>query len=54
MNNQPCTNNTNTISLKPDELSYYPFINSLARCGGRCNTVEDRFARICVANKIEV
>ena len=31
----------------------YPFIISMNRCDGSCNTVEDPFVTICVPNKTE-
>ena len=31
-----------------NELHYYPFIISMSRCNGSCNTVHDPFGRICV------
>ena len=35
------------------ELHQYPFTNSMSRCDGRCNSLEDPFGRICVPNKVE-
>ena len=43
MNNQPCMVRPKLIIVNPDELHYYPFIISLGRYDGSCNTVEDRF-----------
>ena len=34
------------INLNPDELLYYPFVISMNKCDGSCNTVEDPFGRI--------
>ena len=33
--------------------AYIPFIISINRCGGSCNSLEHPFARIGVPNKIE-
>ena len=41
------------VDLSIDELHYYPFIISMNRCDGSCNTVEDPSGRICVPNKME-
>ena len=41
------------IDLNPDELFYYPYIVSLDRCHGSCNTVKHLFVRICFPNKTE-
>ena len=38
--NQPCMVRPALIDLNPDELQYYPFINSMSRCNESCNTVE--------------
>ena len=38
------------MDLNPDD---YPFIFSVDRCDGSCNTVEDPFGRICAPNEIE-
>ena len=38
---------TNAYLFELDELHYYPFIISLDRCDGSCNTVEDPLGRIC-------
>ena len=53
MNNQPCMVRPTPIDLNPDELHYYPFIISLDRCDGNCNTDENPLGRICVPNKME-
>ena len=38
------------IDLNPDELFYYPFIVSLGKCHGSCNTVKHSLVRICFQN----
>ena len=42
-----------TLDLNSDELHYYPFIISLNRCNGSCNTLDDLWSRICAADKAE-
>ena len=41
------------IGLNLEDVQYYPFIISINRCDGKCNTVEDLFDRICAPNKID-
>ena len=53
LNNQPSMVRPRLINLYPDELHHYPFIISLDRHNGSCNTVEDPFGRICVLSDIE-
>ena len=52
MNNQSCMTRPTLIYLNPDELLFYPFIISLDRCDGSCNTSENLFGRICASRKI--
>ena len=53
MNNQPCVVRPMLADLNPDKLYHYPFIFSLDRCHGSCNTAENPFGRICIPNKME-
>ena len=41
------------FDLNTDELRSYPFIISMNRCDGNCNTTEDQFGRTCVSKKLE-
>ena len=52
-NNQSCMIKTTLFDLNPDKLHDYPFIHSLDRCDGNCNSAEDPFGRVCVPHKIE-
>ena len=47
MNDQACLVRPTLIDLNLDELHYQPFIISMIRYKGSCNTVEDLFGRIC-------
>ena len=51
LNNKSCVARPTLVSLNPIEISFYPFMISLDRCNGRCNTVDDLPAKICVPNK---
>ena len=53
MKNQQCKVKPTLTELDFDELHYYPFIISLGRCDGSCNTVENPFGRICRSNETE-
>ena len=57
LNNQPSINRPALINLNPNKtrqgLHHYPFIVSLDRCKGRCNTIDDPSSKICVPNKTE-
>ena len=39
------------IDLNPDELLYYPYMVSLDRCNGTCNTLHDLSDKSCVPDK---
>ena len=41
------------IDSKSNELHYPPFMVSLDRCHGSCNTLDDFSNRICAPNKTE-
>ena len=41
------------IDLTTDQPPPYPFINSMNRSNGSCNTLEVPFGSICVFNKME-
>ena len=55
LNNQQYMTQPTLINLHPNEYSqrlrYYPFIVTLHRCVGSCNTLNDLSNRICVLNK---
>ena len=42
------------IDLNPGEIYFHPFVVSLDRWEGSCNTVEDSFGEVCVSNQMEV
>ena len=41
------------INLNPIELKYYPYIITLDKCNGICNTFTVISDKICVPNKYE-
>ena len=53
LNDEPCLVRPNLIDLNPNELYYYPFMVSLDRCDGSCNTLDYPSDRLCVPNRAE-
>ena len=51
LSNELCMNRPIFIDLNPVELISYPFMISLGKCNGSCNTVDDVFIKICVFSK---
>ena len=51
LNNKPCTIRPFLIDLNPVEFKYYPFIISLDKCSGSCNSINDLPTKICVPNR---
>ena len=53
--NQKCTTQHTLINFLPNEytqgLHYYPFVVTLDRCIGSCNTLNDLSKKVCVPNK---
>ena len=41
LNNEPCMSIPFLFNLNPVELKYYPFMISLEKCSGSCNSVDD-------------
>ena len=44
--NEPCMTRPTLIGLNPVELNYYPFMISLDKCGGSCNSGETYFTKL--------
>ena len=53
INNELCIARPNLIDFNSNELYCYPFMVSLGRCYGSCNTLDDLSSRTYVPNKIE-
>ena len=51
LNNEPCMTRTFRINSNPVELKYYPFMISLHKCSGSCNSVNDLSIKICAPSK---
>ena len=53
MNNQECKIRTEIINLNTNEPMFYPYRIKINRIKGRCNTINNPYAKICVADQIE-
>ena len=48
LNNEPCMVRLTLTDLNSLELNYYPFMISLDKCSGSCNSVDDLSTKIRV------
>ena len=48
MSNQECTAKTKIIDVKKNEPVFYPFNIKLNKCSGRCNNINNPYAKLCV------
>ena len=53
MNNQECKIRTEIINLNTNEPLFYPYSIKINRCKGRCNTINDPYAKICGPDQIK-
>ena len=53
MNNQECKIRTEIINLNTNDLMFHPYSIIINRCKGSCNTINDRYAKICVPDQIK-
>ena len=53
MNNQECKIRTEIISININEPIFYPYSIKINRCKGSCNTTNNRYAKICVPDRIK-
>ena len=51
LNNEPCVTRSFPIDLNHVELKNYPFMISLDKCNGSCNSINLLSMRICVLSK---
>ena len=51
LNNEPCMIMLIFIDFNLVELNYYPFMISLDKCRGSCNSVDDLSAKTCIPSK---
>ena len=53
MNNQECKIRPEIINLNTNEPLFYPYIIKINKCKGRCNTINDSYAKICFPDDIK-
>ena len=53
MNNQEFKIRTEIINLDTNDPLFYPYGIKINRCKGSCNTINDRYAKICVPDQIK-
>ena len=53
VNNQECKIRTEIIDVNTNESMFYPYSIRVNRCKGSCNTINDRYDKICVPDKIK-
>ena len=53
INNQECKIRTEIINLNTNELMFYPYSIKINRCKGSCNSINDPYTKICVADQIK-
>ena len=53
MNNQECKIRTEIINLNTNEPMFCPYSIKINKCKGRCNTINDPYAKICVPDEIK-
>ena len=54
INNQQFEARPTLVDTFSNKTLFHPFIVSVDKCGGNCNTIDDPiYARVCVANKVK-
>ena len=50
--NYQCQARQTLVDINSNETFFYPFTDSVNKCGGSCDTIDVPYARVCVLNKI--
>ena len=53
MNNQECKIRSEMINVSTNEPMSYSYNITINKCKGSCNTINDPYAKLCVADAIE-
>ena len=53
LNNHLCQARPTLVTTNSEETLFYPFVVSINKCGGSCNTINDPYARVYVLNEIK-
>ena len=54
MNNQACKVRPEIINLNSNEPVFYPFSIKTSKCSGRCNNINDPYAKMCVPDVVKI
>ena len=53
MNNQACKTRTKIININNNEPVFYPSSMKVNKCSGRCNNINDPYAKLCVPDVVK-
>ena len=53
MNNQECKVRAEIVNVYSNEPVFYPFSIKTSKCSGRCNNINDPYAKFSVPNVIK-
>ena len=53
MNNQECKIRPKLINVNSNEPSFYPYSIERNKCSGRCNNINDPYAKLCVSDVVK-
>ena len=54
LNNQACQARPTLVNINFDETLFYPFSNSVNKCGRSCNTIDVPYGWGCVRIKVSI
>ena len=54
MNNQACKVRPEIINVNSNEPVFYPFSIKTSKCSGRCNNINDPYAKMCVPDVVKI
>ena len=54
MNNQTCKVRSEIKNLNSNEHLFYPFSIKTSKCSGRCNNINDPYAKMCVPDVVKI
>ena len=53
MNNQECKTRSKIINVNNNKPAFYPYSIKVNKCSGRCNNINDPYAKICVPDNVK-
>ena len=53
MKNQECKVRPEIININSNEPVFYPFSIKTSKCSGKCNNINNPYAKICILDVIE-